>query len=1720
MRKRQRWLAIIVSCLLLVSSFPLAVHADDGNDPFPGMIQITSDWKGSVFGDVGGQDKITAANFGITENPDGTVTLRSANDRGKISSSTEGIAYYFKEVAPDANFELTATAHVDAWTAHNQVSFGLMLRGNVWDNEHGAYSGDYAALGAADQEMKALHKSLGGSLQKTDIFASANRPAIGEDYPLSIKKTGNILVVSIGDETKVISDYAGDLRYAGLYTARNTTVTFRDVKLQVDSPEEIELGEWKFSAFGSNTSESKNPPPVNPSETSVTLVTYGGKIAGSDEGLSFYYKELPATANFELRAKATVLSFNGDSSISTPNQKSFGLMLRDGVGSHGDSAQSTANYAAIGALDQVMKGFYKHQGKQTKLNPPGGIDPPAAGEVYDLRIKKSGSTYLLFVNGESGTVMQDDMFGSTIAAGVYAARDATVTFEDIAFSIENKTVSSITADASGMAKTTYLVGESLDLTGLMVTAHYSDGSEAILSPGEYIVTGFDSSRAGTIEITIHFNGASAKVPLYIEPLTVTSMGVKYFPAKTEYFLDDLFDPEGLVITAEYNNGFKNAELTSDKFSLWIDGLKVSESSPYKFTKPGNMEVMVLSHETPGMGVRFEITVKEALLKELEVRQQPVKKVYFLGDALNLDGLMLYAKYSDGSEVRLMKGEYTASPLDTSTPGSKTIVLTHKGLTASIPVTVKAKELTGIEMTGFPKTTFQSGDPFEAAGLKVSKVYDNGDREELTDYTLDTSDYDGQKAGVYDIRIIPGDRSIDPIVYQVTVRERFVPEWHATYFGQSTSAGKNTTEIRSDGSIGLVAADGGGKVTEDHDGITFYYTELDADTDNFVLSADIQVVSYAKSPHDGQESFGLMARDAIGVMGNSSVFASNIAAVGGYSGGTRSDNGTQLFVRTGVESPDGAGSQGIQALMLRDELPGPGNTHPAKPYRLTLAKTNSGFEGKLNDGKNELLFAPDILNVQDSKMYVGFFAARVASIVVSNADLTVTAASTDAPKVIPPAEPVSPSLEILSPDRTSDQDYRLILRSNVNGTVSVKQGQKLIAQDERADAGQRLSIPAKLEAKGDANFSIVFVPDDTQKLTSYDKMVRNFTVTMREYAVGTDIIVSPDGSSAGDGTVDRPLDIDTAIDFVKSGQRIILQDGRYVRSSKLEIPNYNDGKPGALKALVAAEGARPVIDFDKKSEGVVLSGNYWHVMGIDFTRSADNTKGFTVGGSHNIVENSRFYGNGDTGLQISRTDSSAVSITEWPSYNLILNSTSFDNRDPSDNNADGFAAKLTSGIGNVFRGCLAHNNIDDGWDLYTKAGSGAIGAVVIENSAAFNNGFLTDGTVGAGDKNGFKLGGEGIHVPHVIRGSIAFGNGAYGFTSNSNPGVIAINNIGFNNRSGNLSFTTYSNITPDFKLNGFISYRTADIGKDQYPASLRADNNYLFDGTNSVNKAGKALTDANFVSLTPVTDYERDENGNIIWGDFLKFIDFNTPDPGHPSNPGGGGSSGGSGDSGGNGGNGSSSGSAGSSPDTAVGTPGNGTPEDSTDNGTLPPARMFTDVTGHWAEASIREAISLGFINGYPDGTFKPNGAVTRAEFAVMLAKALKLADADGNAASEPVAFTDQVEIRPWARDAVAMAINAGIIEGYEDGSFRPSGNVTRAEMVTMLARAAGLPIKEDAATQFADDGQIPAWAKGAAAAMQEHGIVTGRADRQFAPNDTATRAEAVTMILRLLGFKN
>jgi hypothetical protein len=180
-----------------------------------------------------------------------------------------------------------------------------------------------------------------------------------------------------------------------------------------------------------------------------------------------------------------------------------------------------------------------------------------------------------------------------------------------------------------------------------------------------------------------------------------------------------------------------------------------------------------------------------------------------------------------------------------------------------------------------------------------------------------------------------------------------------------------------------------------------------------------------------------------------------------------------------------------------------------------------------------------------------------------------------------------------------------------------------------------------------------------------------------------------------------------------------------------------------------------------------------------------------------------------------------------------------------------------------------------------------------------------------------------------------------------------------------------------------------------------------------------------------------------------------------------------------------------------------------------PTINFSDISEHWSEAGIKQAVSGGIVTGYLDGTFKPNHTVTRAEFAVMLMNTLK-----PNVDGASLIFTDSVTIGAWAKSAIAQAVQAGIIKGYADGSFRPSAVITRAEMAVMIAGAMGQSMEADAATGFADDKDIPAWAKGSVAYVKQAGIVQGKGDNQFAPQDHATRAEAVTILLNMMAIYN
>ncbi len=272
----------------------------------------------------------------------------------------------------------------------------------------------------------------------------------------------------------------------------------------------------------------------------------------------------------------------------------------------------------------------------------------------------------------------------------------------------------------------------------------------------------------------------------------------------------------------------------------------------------------------------------------------------------------------------------------------------------------------------------------------------------------------------------------------------------------------------------------------------------------------------------------------------------------------------------------------------------------------------------------------------------------------------------------------------------------------------------------------------------------------------------------------DVFVDPNGSDSNAGTQASPFEtLDRAQQAASEGRTIWLLPGTYDWNTTTKLTK--SGSDGAPIVIAGIPGDRPLIDFTSQprgaaNRGIELQGNYWEIRGIEIANAGDNC--IAISGSHNVVEDVILHDCEDTGLQIT-VGSTQAGDDAYGADNLILNCDSYQNFDEATagENADGFAAKLRIGPGNVFRGCRAWNNADDGWDLFA-----ANDVVTIDNCWAFSNGKIS-GQNPAGDGNGFKLGGapngtdQGGAV-HIVTHDAAFENRACGFTRNNNPDVPA------------------------------------------------------------------------------------------------------------------------------------------------------------------------------------------------------------------------------------------------------------------------------------------------------------------------------------------------------------
>ncbi|MCL6576955.1 S-layer homology domain-containing protein [Kyrpidia sp.] len=169
------------------------------------------------------------------------------------------------------------------------------------------------------------------------------------------------------------------------------------------------------------------------------------------------------------------------------------------------------------------------------------------------------------------------------------------------------------------------------------------------------------------------------------------------------------------------------------------------------------------------------------------------------------------------------------------------------------------------------------------------------------------------------------------------------------------------------------------------------------------------------------------------------------------------------------------------------------------------------------------------------------------------------------------------------------------------------------------------------------------------------------------------------------------------------------------------------------------------------------------------------------------------------------------------------------------------------------------------------------------------------------------------------------------------------------------------------------------------------------------------------------------------------------------------------------------------------------------------AAVPSDISGHWAEPQIADWVNKGLIKGYPDGTFKPDNNISRAEFMALVNGAF------GFTAKSDIAYID-VPNHAWFYDVVAEAKAAGYINGYDDGTMRPNSPITRAEAAAIIMQVKKLTADPAAADKFTDGSTIPSWSKGAIGAVADAQIMNGYPDGTFRPESLITRAEAVVAL--------
>jgi len=1429
------------------------------NNDFSSWTQITN-WQA---GKTGGSNT-------FKKNSDGSVSTDFKKTDGKFADKEDTFGYYAPADGVDLtkNFVFKAKMNIDmlcnpAAKSDGQTSAGLLVMGPIQktppniaigafmkDDLHAfigsnvrnvKYDGKYVVAnsdGTVATEPRSLPYKEGNDFAVlSDTFSTGNNKGT---FDLSIEKKGYVYIVKCGDKEAKYdyskrsfmgADGENKLIYPALYSARNSSVTFTDVQLYVDDrePDHIEIKK------------------------------------DADDRTAFYGNK-PTLSGIELE-----------------------VVYKDG------SKDTYTDYFSISGYDENVVG------KQMATISIGDISTQ-----YEIEILKKDCTKIEIVSDpmkkayfEGQYIRTDNM---VVEAEYEDGSHVTLNRDEYEFIIKGKVIGEqdfITSD---------LAGDNID----------------------FVVRRKDTPQMGSGSATDSFKGS-------VSPLKLTSMVVSK-PVKTTYYIGDELNLNGMSIKAYYKSD--DGSISKSDF---LQSSEYTTTEKIDTSKVGEQTIVVTNKFDPSLTCDFKVNVIEQKFKKAYITSYPRTTYPVLSDDQGQD-MRYWYDYYNGNPENITAGEDDKGQFN---QGNLQITyLYSNGDEIVQPATEYNINLDNFDIRAnrdkskenyikieFPETSLAYGTepiilPITVKDEDFSKNYWKG-----IIFGASTSTSESQTPGS------PEEKDPTKNKMGIIFKDKNGKETHfntkgsakveeikdeqgnkikvGTYTPVETYSGLDLEEKGS--SVRIWATQGAGKQADSNDGMAYYYTRLST-KDNFKLSADILVNQYldgnTDEARDGQEAFGIMARDVVSLIPDkdhaviekdkdgkdfvrfvykpeeavkdkygepepysiSTYNYSNMVLLGGYSGSgwpndptantylfNTTKNRINLIYRTFITGDPYSASSDVLRSDIKETLSNSETSpQPEERYHLTLERlqggdwgpeqnqyVNRGYKGTCYNYQNgefkttyicyDKETGEEDLDVLDpNNLYVGFFASRYADIEVSNVSLVKSDPKTDMqPELIDSQKLTVPKLYIKSSTYSTTREYNLVLRTSNNsgGKLTILQDGNVVYQDAAVSKRETM-YPVILPENGTSKFEVMFTPSymsedskNYQELSSYDPVYYTYEISHKgNFDTKKDFIyVAPNAPAGGTGDIKDPMDLDVAIGLMKRGQTVILLPGVYTRKSNIEISDTSSGTNEKKKSVIGynvyqaeEEGyAVPgvdipdepaIIDLNNQYSGIINAADNWVFKNFHIRNGGKNCKAFHTGGDNNLVENIKIYDCQDSGMCVSRVSSDQLTIDDWPTNNLIKNCEVWNCADASRNNSDGYAVKLTVGYGNKLVGCVSHHNSDDGWDLFCKQSGGYMAPVTLEKCITYKGGYRLDDEAYAteegygpdkeplwdatrGGRNGFKMGGDNMDVNNVLIDCIAFENGANGVTSNSNPLMTIRGCVGYMNDGSNFSLYSSSAVQP-------------------------------------------------------------------------------------------------------------------------------------------------------------------------------------------------------------------------------------------------------------------------------------------------------------------------------------